>query len=337
MPPPMKARFWSSSDEGGIRCSLCPHGCVINDGARGICGIRENRAGVLYALGYGIYPAVHRDPIEKKPLNHFLPGSDILSVGSVGCNLTCIHCQNWSLSRDRVDGKEPYYLPPDDLVRNALSGGSVGVAFTYNEPTINIEYLLDVLPRLQSKGARTVLVTNGYLNPASWKELLVHTDAANIDVKGFTEDFYRKVTGGSLAPVLDNVISAFKAGVHIELTYLVIPGYNDDPGQIDAYLKWVKDELSPDIPLHFSRFHPDYKMNNVGPTPMETLLRIRDQCGDAGIQHVYIGNVMGSGLDDTKCPSCSRTIITRSGYRVDDKGMKGNSCKYCGTKIRGVF
>ncbi|MGA1821160.1 MAG: AmmeMemoRadiSam system radical SAM enzyme [Thermoplasmatota archaeon] len=333
----MKARYWESSDNGRIICSLCPRRCRIENGARGVCGIRENRGGILYALAYGIYPAVHRDPIEKKPLNHFLPGSDILSIGSVGCNLTCLHCQNWSLSRERIDGKEPYYLPPDDLVRNAVSGGSIGVAFTYNEPSINIEYLLEVTPDLRKSGARTVLVTNGYLMPEPWRELMVTTDAANIDVKAFTEEFYKTVTGGSLAPVLENVKTAYEMEVHIELTYLVIPGYNDDRSEINDYLEWVRDELSPEVPLHFSRFHPDFKMNDVRATPMDTLLRIRDQCIKAGMKHVYIGNVMEKGLDDTICPSCGRTIIRRSGYRIDDRGMRGNGCRNCGRMIRGVF
>ncbi len=331
------AKHWTALDSNVIRCELCPHHCSISDGKRGICGIRVNRNGKLVAAAYGIYPALHLDPIEKKPLNHFMPSSSILSLGSIGCNLKCLHCQNWSLSRERPEGMEGYYLPPELVVEKALSRGSIGIAFTYNEPTINFEYIMDTAPSLRKKGAKVVHVTNGHLEAGPWKELMEHTDGANIDVKGFTEEFYRSVTGGYLKPVLENVKISVDMGVHVEIAYLVIPGHNDDETQVDGFLGWVLEKLGPDVPLHFNRFHPDHRMMDVPATPRETLEWMRKRALESGIHHVYIGNMGGAGYNDTICPSCSRKVISRDLFISSRKGLKDGKCAHCGTKIPGVW
>ena len=331
-----EAQYYDKVGDGKVVCRLCPHNCTIPPGGRGRCGIRINESGKLIAAGYGIYPAVHLDPIEKKPLNHFMPGNRILSLGSVGCNLSCLFCQNWSLSCDRPDGMENYLLPPDVLVDNSLSGGSIGASFTYNEPTINYEYLMEVTPALKEAGARIVYVTNGHLSSDPWKDLMRYADAANIDVKSFSKDFYRKIAGGDLETVLENVLTSFGMGVHIELTYLVIPDHNDDPAETGAFIGWVKDELSKDVPVHFNRFHPDHKMTDVPPTPASTLERIRDQAIGKGLRYVYVGNIWGPGLNDTRCPKCGKRVVKRDGYTVRVGAVSGK-CPKCGEGIAGVW
>ena len=337
MQPGVKAEYQFPHEGGSVRCELCPNSCIIPDGGRGICSVRVNREGILFADGYGIYPAVHMDPIEKKPLNHFLPGSSILSVGSVGCNLRCLHCQNHSLARGSPSGLEDSRTSPKEMVVMSMKRGSVGIAFTYNEPTVNFEYLMDVLPVLRGSGARVVMVTNGHLSPEPWKRVMSMTDGANIDVKGFTEEFYMDVAGGSLRPVLENVKAAFDMGVHVELTYLVIPGRNDDGDQVAGFLQWARDSLSTSVPLHFTRFHPDHMMTDVPPTPIETLERIREEAVDSGHEHVYIGNVWGDGFNDTVCPGCGKVLINRDGYSTRVKGFKDGICSNCKREIYGVW
>ncbi|MEA3559190.1 MAG: AmmeMemoRadiSam system radical SAM enzyme [Candidatus Thermoplasmatota archaeon] len=324
------AQNWVSRANGDVECHLCPHRCRIKEGGYGLCGIRTNESGELKAKAYGIYPAVHLDPIEKKPLNHFLPGSSILSLGSVGCNMTCLHCQNFSLARERAAGMEGYFISPGKLVEMAGKSDSVGVAFTYNEPTINHEYLMDVCPMLRESRSRTVMVTNGYLSPEPWNELMEHTDGANIDVKGFSEAFYREVTGGRLAPVIENVRSALDIGVHIEIAYLVIPGRNDDDVQIEGFIDWVMNKLGEDVPVHFNRFHPDYKMVDVPPTSRGSLESIRDKAVGGGIKFVYIGNMGGKDYNTTFCPSCKRPVITRDHFLSSSKGISDGKCRKCG-------
>ncbi len=332
-----EALHYSTLENGMVQCELCPHFCKIKTGNRGICGIRFNIEGKLTAGAYGIYPAVHLDPIEKKPLNHFLPGSSILSLGSIGCNMTCLHCQNWSLSRERPEGMENYFIPPDLLVNKALDKGSVGVAFTYNEPTINFEYIMEVAPRLRERGAKVVLVTNGHLAQGPWKEIMEYTDGANIDVKGFSEDFYRNITGGDLNTVLENVKTSVDLGVHVEIAYLVIPGRNDDDLQIDGFMEWVMKELHDQVPIHFNRFHPDHKMMDVEATSGRTLERIRDKALKRGIKHVFIGNLGGRGYNDTFCPGCGKKIISRDHFTARQKGLKGGRCVNCGTIVSGLW
>jgi len=320
-----EAMYWIEKEGDVVKCELCPHNCIIHNGKRGVCDVRQNIDGKLKAMAYGIYPAIHSDPIEKKPLYHFLPGGQILSVGSTGCNLHCQYCQNWNLARDKVDGKEGFFIPPDKLVKIAKEEGSIGIAFTYNEPTINIEYILDSAPLLKQEELKLVLVTNGFLSPEPWDKLMEYTDAANIDVKAFTEKFYRQLTGSRLEPVLRNVKSSFDKNVHIELTYLVIPGYNDSEEEVDQFLNWIIEELADDVPVHFTRFHPDYRMSRVPQTPIDTLNRVMKQSKRAGLKNAYMGNVMFNDYNDTICPNCGKTVIKRRGFSVRDSGIKGGS------------
>ena len=332
----IEARHWKA-EGASVRCGLCPHHCLIGKGKTGICGIRKNKDMRLVAAGYGLYPAVHLDPIEKKPLNHFLPGRSILSVGSIGCNLRCLQCQNWSLSTDVPDGNEAYHVPVEELVRGSIERGSIGVAFTYNEPTINFEYIMDAAPGIREKGGKVVLVTNGYLEAGPWDELMAVTDAANIDVKGFTEDFYRQVTGGRLAPVLRNVESAIKRGVHVEIAYLIIPGYNDDVAQIKDLCIWATTSLGPDVPVHFTRFHPDHKLLHVPATPPKTMERAREIARGTGVRYVYLGNIWDKEGGSTRCPKCSSVVVSREGFSSSMEGLKDGKCSKCGTPITGVW
>jgi pyruvate formate lyase activating enzyme len=336
MSEPHPAEHWERIEGGKVHCLLCPQGCRIPEGKQGLCGIRKNVTGELKAMAYGVYPAVNVDPIEKKPLNHFLPGSEAFSIGSVGCNLTCRMCQNWSLSRSVADIRARI-MEPKELLAMAGASGSPSVAFTYNEPSINFEYIMEAAPLLRSKGIRTVLVTNGFLQPEPWKELMTVMDAANIDVKGFTERFYKSVAGGKLQPVLDNSKASFEAGVHIELTYLVIPTVNDAEGEIENFCRWVATDLSSDVPVHFTRFHPDFEMTDLPPTPVETMEMARNIATGAGLVNVYIGNLGGKGYNDTVCPKCRSLIISRVGYSVTVRGMDGTSCSSCGRRVYGVF
>lgn len=330
------ARHWAAEGDA-IRCGLCPHHCLIGKGKAGLCGVRRNVDGRLTASAYGLFPAVHLDPIEKKPLNHFLPGCPILSVGSVGCNLRCLHCQNWGLSTDVPDGNEAYLVPVEELVKGSVERGSIGVAFTYNEPTINFEFIMDAAPGIRRKGGKVVLVTNGFLEEGPWDELMDITDAANIDVKGFSEEFYRKVTGGSLAPVLRNVEAAVRKGVHVELAYLIIPGFNDDGAQLKGFCDWVVTSLGHDIPVHFTRFHPDHKLLHVPPTPDRTMEMARDLARERGTNYVYLGNVLDREGGSTRCPNCSNVVVSREGFSSVVKGIKDGKCSRCGTSIAGIW
>ena len=331
------ARYFKKTDDDTVFCELCPHHCKIPDGSYGICGVRYNKQGTLIAEGYGFYPAVHLDPIEKKPLNHFLPGSMILSLGSVGCNLTCKHCQNWSLARSKMTGQGNKILTIDELLPLALEKGSIGVAFTYNEPTIDFEYIMEAGKRLRKNGSKVILVTNGYLEKDPWNDLMGITDAANIDVKGFTDGFYKDITGGSLGPVLRNAETAFNRGVHIEIAYLVIPGLNDDDRQISEFLEWTQMSLSRDVPIHFNRFHPDHRMADVPPTPPETLMRIRDMAKEKGSKNIFIGNIRGIGSNDTFCHFCGKKLISRDGFWAPKVKMQDGRCRFCKSEIYGVW
>ncbi len=324
-------------DDREVKCQLCPHHCILGAGSSGRCGVRKNVDGKLLAMAYGHYPAVHIDPIEKKPLNHFVPGSSILSLGSIGCNLNCLHCQNWSLARTRAGEVPVETLDMDDLLNIAGRKGSIGVAFTYNEPTINFEYVLEASRRLRKNGSKAVLVTNGYLEDAPWKELMEVTDGANIDVKGFTEEFYREITGGDLESVKRNVETAVKMGVHVEIAYLVIPGKNDDGEETDRFIEWVLKDLSDEVPVHFNRFHPDHRMLDVPPTSPEILLSLKEKARKKGIKYVFIGNLGGSGLNDTDCPSCGRKVVKRDGFFGPKVHLRDATCPWCKTKLKGVW
>jgi pyruvate formate lyase activating enzyme len=331
------ASYWEPLPNGFVQCRLCPRTCVVAPGERGNCGVRENRGGTYYTLTYGNPCAIHVDPIEKKPFFHFLPGTTAYSIATAGCNLHCKFCQNWQISQSRPEELENYRLAPKDVIEAAIQSGSPSVAYTYSEPTIFFEYMLDCAKLAHERGLKNVYHSNGYINEAPLREICQYLDAANVDLKGFTDDYYRDMSGGSLAPVLQSLKILKEEGVHLEITTLVVPGRNDDPETLAAMCQWIHDNLGPEVPLHFSRFHPEHKLMNLAPTPVETLNRARKIALDAGLKYVYIGNVPGSEAENTSCPNCGRVIVKRVGYSVDLSGLVDGACKYCGAKIDGVW
>ena len=312
-----------------MRCGLCPHLCLIPDGKRGICRVRENRGGTLFALTYGRMAAVQLDPIEKKPLFHFHPGRRILSVGSVGCNFRCGFCQNWHLVTGEAS-LSPVEIP--DLVRAAGESGAVGIAYTYNEPLIGFEFVRDCAREFRKAGMANVLVTNGYVSPEPLAELLPLVDAMNVDLKSMDPEFYRKVCGGILAPVIETIRTASRS-VHVEITTLLVTGENDSEEAVRKVVDFVA-ETDPEIPLHVSRYFPHHRFS-APPTPparLEAAWRI----GREKLSYVYVGNYSLAGCEDTRCPRCGETIVRRTGYRVSVVGLAGNRCASCAADLRFV-
>ncbi len=330
-----EAQFYAREGDK-VRCGLCPHSCLIADGKRGLCGVREHRKGRLYSLIYGLASSIHPDPIEKKPLFHFLPGSTAISFGSIGCNLFCMHCQNFSISRGRFGDFDLTELTPDDVVRYARTTGAKSVSWTYNEPTIWHEFATVASRAVHAAGMKTNYVTNGFIQEEPLRDLKGVIDAMNIDVKGFREEFYKKVCGGRLAPVLRACELAVELGIHVELTYLIIPEHNDSPDEIGQFCKWVVDSLGRQTPVHFSAFHPDYKLTSVPRTPDTTLNAAYDAARRAGVDFVYIGNVFAGEKDDTFCPKCGSLVIERDGFWVRSSNLKGSKCGKCGSDLNLV-
>ncbi len=336
-PQPAPARWWHPLPDAQppqtVQCELCPQVCRIRPGGRGICRYRRNVSGTLRATSYGMVSSCGYDPIEKKPLYHFMPGSVIFSAGTVGCNLGCGFCQNWQISQSEAPTR---YLGPADAARlagAAVNGGrrSIGIAYTYSEPLVWWEYVYDTAREVRRRGLANVLVTNGFVTEEPLRELLPLVDAMNIDVKAFTDEFYRQVCHGRLAPVLRTVELAHAAGVHVEVTTLLVPGLNDDPAEVRQLVDWLG-AIDPGIPLHFSRYFPNYRMAEPGPTPLSTLAMARSIALER-LDYVYIGNALaGEGLD-TVCPGCGSTAIRRDGYRVSPDGLRGDSCATCGRRI----
>ncbi len=336
-PPLKEALFYQKLDNKAVQCQLCPRRCVIPNGRRGFCGIRENRDGTLYTLSYAKAVSIHIDPIEKKPLFHFLPSTTAFSIATAGCNLKCKFCQNWEISQARPEEVEYTYIEPVDLVKNVKESGSRTLAYTYTEPTIFYEYMLETAKLAHKEGIKNVMHSNGFINEEPLRELAKYLDAANIDLKGFTEDYYSKMTEGGLEPVLKSLKILKEEGVHLELTNLVLSGYNDDPDSITKMCRWIKENLGPDIPLHFSRFFPMYKLMHLNPTPVETLERARQIALDCGLKYVYIGNVGGHRGENTYCPKCKKIVIERKGYFILQNNIENGKCKFCGEKIEGIW
>lgn len=329
-PVRIEARYYER-DGGAYVCGLCPHRCRIAVGKYGRCGARRGDEDRLVADTYGRVSSLCVDPIEKKPLYHYKPGSKIFSVGSVGCNMACKHCQNYSISQSPAGRKRTTYKSPQDLVAMCNREKSEGIAFTYNEPAIWIEYMQDTMrcdPELDC-----VLITNGLICDEPLRDLCGMADAMNIDIKGFTDDFYMKVCGAHLEDVLRAAEIAHGEKVHIELTYLLIPGYNDSPGEMKAFSEWVAEELSVDVPVHFSRFHPDNELNTVPWTPEESLDAAKGIAEAAGLRYVYLGNMITDDGSDTHCPECGNVVISRTGYLIDVVGLSGNRCVSCKTRL----
>ena len=318
-----------------VKCHLCRHGCVIVPGKRGLCRVRENRDGKLYALTYGRPCSTAVDPIEKKPLFHFLPGTDAFSIATVGCNFRCLHCQNWEISQANPEDVPSMDLPPERVVEEALRTNCKSIAYTYTEPTVFFEYAFDTSRIAHEHNLKNVFVTNGYMSPEMIK-MYDTLDAANVDIKG-DETFYKKVVGGSREGVLDSIKLLHKKGVHVEVTNLIIPGYNDDKDSIVETAEFVK-TVSPEMPLHFTAFFPNYKLTEVKPTSRETLVMARKLAIDVGMKYAYCGNTYpGDPYENTYCPNCGELLIARHGYNITSIHLDGTRCPQCGAKVNVVL
>jgi pyruvate formate lyase activating enzyme len=334
-----EALFYRALPGAEIRCELCPHACLIKPGERGLCGVRENRDGKLISLVYAKPIAVHVDPIEKKPLFHVYPGSLAFSVGTVGCNLACAFCQNAEISQLPAQGTASIpgrQLQPAELVELALREGCRTVAYTYTEPTVFFEYALDTSVAAREQGLLNTFVTNGYISHAAVERIRPYLDACNVDLKSFSDEFYRSLTGGRLAPVLETLEHLRKAGVWIEVTTLLIPGLNDSDEELAKLTEYLSGKLGPDTPWHVSRFFPHYRMSSTPPTPLDRLRRAAALGKTAGLRYIYIGNTPGDEGEDTICPDCGETVIRRVGFRVMSNLLRDGSCPTCNLKIPGI-
>ena len=334
-----KARWWHKApDTGKVVCTLCPRECQIPEGGRGFCFVRANHEGELVLTTWGRSSGFCVDPIEKKPLAHFLPGTAVLSLGTAGCNLGCKFCQNWDISKSREMDTLTSQATPEMIVKAAKDTGCRSIAFTYNDPIIWAEYAIDIAKTARPAGIKTVAVTAGYINPEARAELFNWIDAANVDLKAFNDTFYRKLTQTRLEPVLDTLIYLKReTNVWLEITTLVIPDKNDSPDELRAMCDWIVDELGPDVPLHFSAFHPDFKMMDTPPTPHDTLLRARQTALDAGVQYAYVGNVHDVPNESTYCSGCGLLLIERDWYNLGIFELKDGACPNCGAHVPGVF
>lgn len=331
-------RFWRSLAGQQIVCELCPRSCSLSDGQKGFCFVRQNRGGRLILTTYGLSSGFCIDPIEKKPLNHFFPGSGILSFGTAGCNLGCQFCQNWSISKCQEFDRLTDQASPEEIAKRAKELGCTSVAFTYNEPIVFAEYAIDVAKACQELNIHTVAVTAGYMTEQVHREFFQDMDAANVDLKAFSEEFYRKKTGGHLQPVLKTLNYLKKeTQVWLEITNLLIPGENDSGDEIRAMCEWVFKNLGPDVPLHFSAFHPAFKMLDHAATPPETLQMARQIAMKEGLHFVYTGNVRDEHSQSTTCPNCGQLLIVRDGYELGEYNLTGNKCKFCGAVCPGLF
>lgn len=332
-------RYWHTVDNGErIHCDLCPRACVLRDGDRGFCFVRKNVGGEMLLTTYGRSTGFCVDPIEKKPLNHFLPGTSVLSFGTAGCNLGCRFCQNWSISKSREIEQLSEEAMPEDIADAAVRLGCRSVAFTYNDPVIWTEYAVDVAKACRAKGIKTVAVTAGYITPEARPEFYSVMDAANVDLKAFTELFYEKLTLSQLEPVLDTLKwLKHESDVWFEITNLVIPEENDSPEEIERMCDWIVANLGDEVPVHFTAFHPDFKLQHRPPTPHETLIRAHEQAKKAGIKFPYVGNVFDSGRGSTYCPKCKSVVVEREWYEIGKYAIKNGACAKCGCSIPGVF
>ncbi len=332
-------RYWHRLDDGRVQCDLCPRFCRLHEGQRGLCFVRARAGDGMVLTTYGRSSGFCIDPIEKKPLNHFLPGTPILSFGTAGCNLTCRFCQNWDISKSRAFDRLGEQASPEQLARAARAAGCSSIAFTYNDPVIFLEYAVDVARACRDAGIRTVAVTAGYICPEPRAEFFRHMDAANIDLKGFSEDFYQRLCTGHLQPVLDTLVYLKReTSVWFEITTLLIPGENDSDAELDAMTRWVATELGPDVPVHFTAFHPDWKMLETPPTPPATLSRARTIGRTNGLRYVYTGNVHDETGGSTYCHRCGAQLIGRDWYQITAWALSDDGhCRNCGEPCAGVF
>ncbi len=333
----VEARFYEKLPGKNVRCHLCPRGCVVADGERGRCRIRENRAGTYYSLVHSRVCAAHIDPIEKKPFFHFRPGTVAFSLATAGCNVSCKFCQNWEISQAKPEELPARYIPPADVAKLAKQSQCPTVAFTYSEPTVWNEFVTDSADAARAQGLKAVVISNGFIQQEPLKRLCRKVDAIKIDLKAFSAKYYREVVGGELKPVLDTLTTTRKEAKWMEIVHLVVPTLNDGDTEFRDLARWIKANLGTDVPIHFTRFHPMFLLKNLPPTPVETLERAKKVADAEGLQFVYIGNVPGHPAENTYCPKCRRLLIERAGFTVTQNHIRKGKCEYCQRTIPGVW
>ena len=338
-PVGVPGRYWHNLEDGRIQCDLCPRLCKLNEGQRGLCFVRARSGGEIVLTTYGRSSGFCIDPIEKKPLSHFLPGTPVLSFGTAGCNLTCKFCQNWDISKASAFDRLQDEASPEAIVAAAQSSGSRSIAYTYNDPVIFLEYAVDVAAAARAKGVKNVAVTAGYITAAAREEFFRNMDAANVDLKAFTDGFYKKLCSARLGPVLETLkYLKHETNVWIEITTLLIPGQNDSDREVAAISEWIAGNLGPNVPLHFSAFHPDWRMRDIPATPAASLTRARKMASEAGLRYVYTGNIDDAAGQSTYCHSCGTCLIGRDGYRITDWSLDEHGrCSACAMPLPGVF
>ena len=332
-----EARFYEKLPYKKIKCRLCPRECVIDDRERGYCGVRENRAGTYYTLVHSRVCTAHVDPIEKKPLFHFYPGTMAFSVATAGCNVNCKMCQNWEISQVRPEQVRSVYLPPNDLAAQARQYRCNSIAYTYSEPVVFHEYVTDAADAGHAQGIKSVVVTGGYIQEEPLKKLCERVDAVKVDLKAYSEKFYRDVVNGELKHVLNTLVTLRKQGKWTEIVYLVIPTLNDSDQEFQGLARWIRSELGSDVPLHFSRFYPQYLLKNLPPTALEALERAKAIADSEGLHYAYIGNVPGHPAESTYCPKCRRIVVEREGYVIKSVHLQRGKCTNCQQLIPGVW
>ena len=333
----VEARYYKKLPGGGIECGICPRCCRVSDLERGYCGTRENRKDVYHTLVYGLPCALNIDPIEKKPFFHFYPGTTALSLATAGCNANCRCCQNWDISQSRPEQTQNYRLPPAEVIDTCQGKKLPTIAYTYSEPVIFYEYMYDTAELGHKSGIKSVMVSNGFIEPKPLADLLGKLDAIKVDLKSIRESYYRDYVDVPLKPILDNLVRIRKSGVWLELVYLVVPTLNDTDAEFVEVAQWVKRELGTDVPLHFSQFRPQYLLRNLPPTPQKTLERAHEIGRAEGLAYVYLGNIPGHPAESTYCPGCGQVVIERRGYTIYKNNLKGNHCGSCGREIPGRF
>ena len=333
----IEAKYYKKLEEKEIECLLCPRQCKVGDRERGYCGCRENQNGTYYTLVHSYACSDNVDHIEKKPFFHFLPGSQAFSIATAGCNLNCKFCQNWEISQVRPEQVKSVYLPPDQVVSYAQESGSKSIAYTYSEPTVFYEYMLDCAVAGKNNGIKSVVITAGYINPDPLMELIREVDAVKVDFKGFTEKYYEDICRAKLKPVMDTLELLAKNRIWYEIVYLIVPTLNDNFDDIRSMCRWMVKDLGQDVPVHFTRFQPLYLLKNLPPTPVSSLDKARQIAMEEGMNYVYVGNVPGHPGENTYCPTCKKVVIGREGYTILEMNLKDGKCKFCGKVIPGVW
>jgi pyruvate formate lyase activating enzyme len=330
-------KTWHKGKPAVIKCLLCAQLCNLKPGERGRCRARMNVDGEMKSLVYGHPVSINIDPIEKKPFYHFLPGSEAYSLATSGCPLRCKFCQNWEISQATPEDFNAAFISPERIVQSAAERHAPIIAFTYNEPTVFTEYMADIAAQANKKKLRRVMVSCGFMNPEPLKEMCGFLNAIKIDLKGYSREFYHEVCGAELQPVLNNIRQVSRSGIHLEIVNLVVPTLNDSEKMMGELIDWVAGEIGPDVPVHFTRFHPDYRLLNLPPTPVSTLERFRNRAMAKGLHYVYIGNVPGHAGNNTYCPQCGKTVIQRSSFLIEEMHVEHGCCKFCGARIAGVW